>query len=200
MATKKIEEDGKVNEALNFDELMNEIDAENTEHDNLALQEAAAKEAAADVEPEADEEEEVVEKAIPVSRVSGNAVKSVKELKTDAENSKKAKKIANTNFDNALMSNIEIKRADDKNYMQTHTNAMLSICKNDKKVKVLCDKIYALYFGKVFTFVINCVPVTVRFDGTIQEFPERVAKAIQRKMVAVSNSNFPKNENTEIKM
>lgn len=74
---------------------------------------------------------------------------------------------------------------------------MLLLCKNSKKVKIRCDAIYEPIFGKNYTFLLNCVPVTVRFDGTEQEFPEPVAKRIQEKLNEVSLSNAVKSEDYE---
>ena len=70
----------------------------------------------------------------------------------------------------------------------------LDKCKNDEVMKFRGDKIYAPFFGKVYTFLYNAIPVTVKFDGSVQEFPKFIYDKIMEKIHEVSESNTPKVE------
>lgn len=88
-------------------------------------------------------------------------------------------------------SELSMKEAE-KIYIKEKMNFMLSKCKKDKVVKFRGDKIYAQFFGKVYTFLYNAVPVTIKFDGSTQEFPEFIYNKIMEKIHEVSESNTPK--------
>lgn len=77
-------------------------------------------------------------------------------------------------------------------YIREKMQYMLDKCKNDEVVKFRGDKIYAPFFGKVYTFLYNAIPVTVRFDGSVQEFPKFIYDKIMEKIHEVSESNTPK--------
>ena len=77
-------------------------------------------------------------------------------------------------------------------YIREKKQYMLEKCKNDEVVKFRGDKIYAPFFGKVYTFLYNTIPVTVRFDGSVQEFPRFIYDKIMEKIHEVSESNTPK--------
>lgn len=77
-------------------------------------------------------------------------------------------------------------------YIKEKMNFMLQKCKNDEVVEFRGDKIYAQYFGKVYTFLYNAVPVTIRFDGSVQKFPKFIYDKIMEKIHEVSESNTPK--------
>ena len=117
------------------------------------------------------------------------------------ENSKNVKK-ANDALKNAAAtaalkaaidanSELSMKEAE-KIYIKEKMNFMLSKCKKDRVVKFRGDKIYAQFFGKVYTFLYNAVPVTIKFDGSTQEFPEFIYNKIMEKIHEVSESNTPK--------
>ena len=53
-------------------------------------------------------------------------------------------------------------------------------------------KIFAQYFGPVYTFLFNTIPVTVKFDGTTQKFPRFIAEEINRRIKEVSEANTGK--------
>lgn len=80
----------------------------------------------------------------------------------------------------------------EKIYIKEKMNFMLEKCKTDEVVEFRGDKIYAQYFGKVYTFLYNAIPVTVRFDGSVQKFPKFVYDKIMEKIHEVSESNTPK--------
>jgi len=77
-------------------------------------------------------------------------------------------------------------------YIKEKMNFMLQKCKNDEVVEFRGDKIYAQYFGKVYTFLYNAVPVTIKFDGSVQKFPKFIYDKIMEKIHEVSESNTPK--------
>lgn len=93
----------------------------------------------------------------------------------------------------AIDANNEISEKEaEKTYIREKMRFMLDKCRNDEVVKFRGDKIYAPYFGKVYTFLYNAVPVTIRFDGSIQEFPKFIYDKIMEKIHEVSESNTPK--------
>ena len=86
---------------------------------------------------------------------------------------------------------LSVKEAE-KIYIKEKMRFMLDKCKNDEVVEFRGDKIYAAYFGKVYTFLYNAVPVTIRFDGSVQKFPKFIYEKIMEKIHEVSESNTPK--------
>ena len=95
----------------------------------------------------------------------------------------------------AIDANKEISEKEaDKIYINEKMKYMLNKCKNDEVVKFRGDKIFAPIFGKVYTFLYNGVPVTVRFDGTEQEFPKFIYDMIMKKIHETSEANTPKVE------
>lgn len=80
----------------------------------------------------------------------------------------------------------------EKTYIIEKKKFMLNKCKNDKPVKFVGQKIFANYFGPVYTFLFNGIPVTVYFDGSEQEFPEFIYKRIMKMINEVSESNTNK--------
>lgn len=86
---------------------------------------------------------------------------------------------------------LSVKEAE-KIYIKEKMKFMLDKCKNDEVVKFRGDKIYAPYFGKVYTFLYNAIPVTIKFDGSVQEFPKFIYDKIMEKIHEVSEANTPK--------
>lgn len=80
----------------------------------------------------------------------------------------------------------------ERTYIKEKMKFMLDKCKKDDVVKVRGDKIYAQYFGKEYTFLYNAIPITIKFDGSEQEFPAFIARKIMQKIHEVSESNTPK--------
>lgn len=83
----------------------------------------------------------------------------------------------------------------EREYIIGKKKFMLNKCRTDRVVKFTGSKVYAQYFGRVYSFLYNTVPVTVRFDGTTQEFPEFVYNEIMRRIQAVSELSTPKSVN-----
>lgn len=93
----------------------------------------------------------------------------------------------------AIDANNEISEKEaEKTYIKEKMKFMLDKCKTDDVVKFRGDKLYAQYFGKVYTFLYNAVPVTVKFDGSVQEFPKFIYDKIMEKIHEVSEANTPK--------
>ena len=80
-------------------------------------------------------------------------------------------------------SEISLKEAE-KTYIVEKKRDMLNRCKNDKVVEFVGQKIY--------TFTYNCIPVTVKFDGSKQLFPKFIYDRIMEKISEVSESNTNK--------
>ena len=130
-----------------------------------------------------------------------NKKQEPKKVSVTKENSKRVKKVdaalqnaaATAALKAAIDANSEISEKEaERTYIREKMKFMLDKCKNDEVVKFRGDKIYAPYFGKVYTFLYNAIPVTVRFDGSIQEFPKFIYDKIMEKIHEVSESNTPK--------
>ena len=88
-------------------------------------------------------------------------------------------------------SELAIKEAE-KTYIIEKKKYMLNKCKSDRVVKFVGQKIFANYFGPVYTFLFNGIPVTVNFDGSTQEFPEFIYNRLMKIITEVSDSNTNK--------
>ena len=80
----------------------------------------------------------------------------------------------------------------EKTYIIEKKKFMLNKCKEDEVVEFVGLKLYANYFGPVYTFLYNTVPVTVRFDGSKQELPRFIYNRLMEKINEVSDSNTNK--------
>ena len=90
----------------------------------------------------------------------------------------------------AIDANSEIASKEaEKSYILEKRKFMLNKCKDDDVVEFTGNKIFANYFGKVYTFLYNTIPVTIRFDGTKQKFPRFIYDRIVEKIDEVSDSN-----------
>lgn len=95
----------------------------------------------------------------------------------------------------AISANSEMaQREAEKTYIIEKKKFMLDKCKTDSVRKFVGQKIFANYFGPVYTFLFNGIPVTVKFDGSTQEFPEFIYNKIMEMISEVSESNTNKVE------
>ena len=95
----------------------------------------------------------------------------------------------------AITANSEMaQREAEKTYIIEKKKFMLDKCKADSVRKFVGQKIFANYFGPVYTFLFNGIPVTVKFDGSTQEFPEFIYNKIMEMISEVSESNTNKVE------
>lgn len=93
----------------------------------------------------------------------------------------------------AISANSEIaQREAEKTYIIEKKKFMLEKCKKDEVVKFVGQKIFANYFGPVYTFLFNGIPVTVYFDGSTQEFPRFIYDKLMQIISEVSESNTNK--------
>ena len=119
------------------------------------------------------------------TKVENNGVKKANDALKNAAATAALKAAIDAN------SELSIKEAE-KIYIKEKMKFMLDKCKKDKVVKFRGDKIYAQFFGKEYTFLYNPIPVTIKFDGSVQEFPEFIYNKIVEKIHEVSESNTPK--------
>lgn len=70
--------------------------------------------------------------------------------------------------------------------------------KKEPKVKVYGNEIFQDQLGEVYTFLFNGLPVTIKFDGTYQAYPESVAKLLENKLSEIAKANTRKTINTKI--
>lgn len=82
----------------------------------------------------------------------------------------------------------------EKTYIIEKKKFMLNKCKTDEAVEFVGLKLYANYFGPVYTFLYNGIPVTVKFDGSKQTFPRFIYDKIMQKINEVSDANTNKVE------
>lgn len=62
----------------------------------------------------------------------------------------------------------------------------------EPKVMVYGNPLYKTFLGDVYSFLYQGNPVTIKFDGTEQPFPETIAKLLQKKLDASANANVAK--------
>lgn len=82
----------------------------------------------------------------------------------------------------------------EKTYIIEKKKFMLNKCKEDDTVEFVGLKLYANYFGPVYTFLYNGIPVTVKFDGSKQTFPRFIYEKVMQKINEVSDANTNKVE------
>lgn len=80
-----------------------------------------------------------------------------------------------------------------------HTDAeYISYLKNQKKVLVMGSSAYIPFCGTTYTALFNMMPVSINFDNQPHEYPEDVAKFLQRKLDAISNLSVQVKQNNKI--
>lgn len=133
-------------------------------------------------------EEPVVEEPTK-EEVEEHIFKGAKKNK-DTFAEKTAEAAAQAALKSVVATNSEIAmREAEKAYFLEKKNHMLNRCKNDKIVTRTVSKLLAPYLGKVYTFLFNGVPVTIYCDDRAHEYPEFIAKAIDKKLSKISESN-----------
>ena len=68
----------------------------------------------------------------------------------------------------------------------------------EKKVKVLGNESFIPTLGTVYTVHINGIIFSLPFDGKYHEFPESVAKILEKKLSKISKANIGKNTSVKI--
>jgi hypothetical protein len=67
-----------------------------------------------------------------------------------------------------------------------------------KKVKILGNEGLIPFLGTVFTIHVNGMTVSLPLDGKYHEFPEGIAKLLERKLSKISKANLAVNTTTKI--
>lgn len=133
-----------------------------------------------------------IDLGLEIPETSSKTNKSVKKADEAMQNA-----AASAALKAAIEANSELAtREAEKTYIIEKKKFMLNKCKEDEVVEFVGQKIFANYFGPVYTFLYNTVPVTVRFDGSKQKFPKFVYDRLMEKINEVSDSNTKK-ENIE---
>lgn len=110
--------------------------------------------------------------------------------KKDVFAEKSAEAAAQAALATIAQANKEIsEKAAERTYFQEKKEHMLKRCKNDTVVTRTVPKLYATYLGPVFTFMYNCIPVTIYCDDKAHEYPEFIAKVIDKKLAKIADSN-----------
>lgn len=142
------------------------------------------------------EAEDIKEKENKINNEEQNGnITNVLPKETPAEKAKKA--MLDAAAANAVKaaaeanSEMSLKEAE-KTYIIEKKRDMLNRCKSDAQVEFVGQKILANYFGTVYTFTYNLIPVTVRFDGSKQYFPRFIYNRLMEKINEVSDSNTSK--------
>lgn len=133
-----------------------------------------------------------IDLGLEIPETSSKTNKSVKKADEAMQNA-----AASAALKAAIEANSELAtREAEKTYIIEKKKFMLNKCKEDEVVEFVGQKIFANYFGPVYTFLYNTVPVTVRFDGSKQKFPKFIYDRLMEKINEVSDSNTKK-ENIE---
>lgn len=85
-----------------------------------------------------------------------------------------------------------------KKTFQEQNREFIKKLKQEKKVKVLGNELYKTHQGNELSFLYNGLSVYLPFDGEYHEFPETIAKAIERKLKKIAIANNPKRKNVKI--
>lgn len=84
-----------------------------------------------------------------------------------------------------------------KQAQKARQGLMANLAKAPKR-QVYGSKAYKETMGDRWTFLYNGVPVSIKFDGTRQEFPEPVADYIEDALGKIAEANAPKDEFVKI--
>lgn len=80
----------------------------------------------------------------------------------------------------------------------TPDQARISKINKETRVKVYGNPMFVPSLGEVYTFLYNGNPVSIEFNGEYQEYPETIAKLLEKKLAATARANTSKNVNTQI--
>jgi hypothetical protein len=81
---------------------------------------------------------------------------------------------------------------------KTSTTQFIEKINKEKKVKVLGNEGFIQSLGTVYTIHINGVIFSLPFDGKYHEFPESIAKILEKKLGKIAKANNAKNETAKI--
>jgi len=134
---------------------------------------------------------EPVKKTSVETKIFEKKDSSYEERKLEAAAAQAVKTAASANAELAL-------RESERIYAQEKRTHMLTRCKSEPVVTITPSKMYANIFGSTYSFYYNGIPVTVKFDGTPQQFPRFIANKIQEKILKTADANTPKDETVEL--
>lgn len=134
------------------------------------------------------------ELGLDASKVEGNTSSELAYTTTNKNVTKADEAMKNAAATAALKAAVDAnneisQREAEKSYILEKKKFMLNKCKNDNVVEFVGQKIFANYFGPVYTFLYNTIPVTVKFDGSKQKFPRFIYDRLMEKINEVSDSN-----------
>lgn len=137
---------------------------------------------------------EDIEKAIGANVEEPVVEEPVKDVEPKVDKSSFAEKSAEAAATAALKAAIDTNneiaiRESEKAYFIEKKRFMLEKCKNDEVVERTISKLFAPIIGKVYTFALNGIPVTVYCDGKPHKYPKFIAEIIDRKINEISESN-----------
>jgi diphthamide synthase subunit DPH2 len=81
---------------------------------------------------------------------------------------------------------------------KTSTTQFIEKINKEKKVKVLGNEGFISSLGTVYTIHINGVIFSLPFDGKYHDFPESIAKILEKKLSKIAKANNAKNETAKI--
>lgn len=70
--------------------------------------------------------------------------------------------------------------------------------KKENRVRVYGNPMFVPSLGETYTFLYNGNPVSIDFDGEYHEYPETIARLLEKKLAATARANTSKNINTQI--
>jgi len=80
----------------------------------------------------------------------------------------------------------------------TPQQARIQQLRSEPRVKVFGNQIFRDQLGETYTFLVNGLPVSIRFDGTYQEYPKSIAELLEDKLARIAKANTRQNINTRI--
>lgn len=90
------------------------------------------------------------------------------------------------------------KAIEDSKEIKKQRSLMLKKCKNAKVVKVTIPEAYATFIGTPNTYMLNGIPITIYCDGKPHDYPDFVAKHINKKIERIMKSNVHVSKNTKL--
>lgn len=103
----------------------------------------------------------------------------------------KEKEFVPTEEDNTTLS------AAQRDYKE-QTKSLIARLRSEPKRKVHGSEAFKSSLGTVWTWLYCGYPVSIRFDGTYQEFPETIANALERKLANIARNISSKEVNVKI--
>jgi len=81
---------------------------------------------------------------------------------------------------------------------KTKMSSFIEKLNKEPKIKVLGNESFIPTLGSVYTIHINGVIFSLPFDGKYHEYPESIAKLLEKKLSKISKANIAKNSTIKI--